>query len=426
VSVATSYRPISDVTYNVATEFVWNGVSNGGAIRSAALEVANVISARDEPVRSAPSLCPTGRCTWSAYSSLAVCHRCQNLSHLLIPVCQKAALNLPGGSLTATNPCGYRFNTTLVTGSWGNPGYLYYTGLSTMVVGDRLQTLSDPIFWNSTVFQKAPHTLLDFYIGFVPGGDQGSRRNATPVLSECVFQWCVKTFEASHRDGRLVERVLSTYLPPDMTEVIPVNPNPDFLLGNAPNDPFVMMAGGNSFSVSANTTRRLRNSLNANLPVSLKNDDLDSTGQYPGRWNFVQNAPYDFDGILGSMAEAITNQIRTPANNGTEKIYGDAWSTETFVKTQWLWLLLPGTLLLGSLSLIWVTIIRSRKDSVPSWKSSALAILLHGLTEEVCQQFSSGTSQSEVEALSRKVRVKISLDNSGGKLVSVSSPPGHP
>jgi hypothetical protein len=124
-----------------------------------------------------------------------------------------------------------------------------------MVVGDRIQTMSDPIYWSSTVFQKDPHTLLDFYIGFAPSGNHGSLLNTTPVLSECLFQWCVKTFEASHQDGRFVKRVLSTYLPPDVTGN---PPNPVFTIvpASTPNDPFVMIAGGKEFGVGAKMRTR--------------------------------------------------------------------------------------------------------------------------------------------------------------------------
>jgi hypothetical protein len=121
-------------------------------------------------------------------------------------------------------------------------------------------------------------------------------------------------------------------------------------LGSDPNDLFVMVAEGKNFSIAANTTRRLSNSFRANLPSFLTNDTLDITGQYPGRWSFVQNAPHNVDAVLATMAEAMTNYMRAnSANNGTESIHGDAWTEESFVETQWLWLLLPGALLVCSL-----------------------------------------------------------------------------
>lgn len=160
-----------------------------------------------------------------------------------------------------------------------------------------------------------------------------------------------------------------------------------------------MIVAGETFSIAANTTRYLSNCLRANLMTDLQNDTVDTMGQYPGRWNFVQNAPYNFNAILESMAEATTNNMRSSSvNNGTDIILGQAWASETFVETRCLWLILPGTLLLSSLVLICAAVLESRREGVPTWKCSALATLLHGLTEESSVYIAQGASQSEVEA----------------------------
>lgn len=423
IHIANSYGPIvGDIWYNVPADFVWAGVGiNGGAVRSAALEVANAIANKNEPVRSAPSLCPTGRCTWKPYSTLAVCNRCQDMSHLLVPICQRADLNQPGRDSGTVNACGYRLNMSLVTGSHGVQRE-FYTGLSTVFVGDivRADSLGNSYPWNSTAFQKSTHTLLDFYLGFVPNDYQGTLRNQTPILLECLFQWCVKTLEASHQEGRLHEKVLATYIPPDAPEPLDIPDRRVNPLKSAPNDPFVMSAAGRRFSVGANMTRRMRNSLHANMPIALGSSDLDASNQYPGRWNFVQESPHNVNNVLGAMAEAVTNYIRGSTNEGTQQFQGDAWIKEPFVEVQWLWLLLPGTLLFGTLVLICGTIIRSKQKDVPAWKSSALATLLHGLTEESRQKIHVGASQSEVEKLSQKIRIVMSAEQ---RLVPVEPQP---
>ncbi|KAF2027917.1 hypothetical protein EK21DRAFT_91139 [Setomelanomma holmii] len=358
VSVAASYRPISDLQCPVASEFPW-----------------------------------TGRCNWAPYSSLGVCHRCQDVSRLLRHMCQKKALALGSGGIGAANPCDYALNTTFVTGMWSNSGSVYTIGLTTMVVNRYVQTTSGDVYLNSTVFRNTPNVLLDFYVGYTAGGDAQILRNATPVLHECVFN--------------------------DLnTAVVLRSPNRDPpTFGGAPNDPFTMMAAGKTFSVNTNTTRLLSNSISANLPTMLMNDTLDSQGRCPGRWNFVQTGTHDINVVLDPVTEAMTNQMRTSTNNGTDLVYGDAWGAEIFAKTQRLRLLLPGLLLLSTLILISTTIAQSRKRQLPSWKSSALAILLHGLTEEVREQFAQGTSQSEVEAVSQKLRVKLMLNGAHGRLI---------
>jgi len=319
-------------------------------------------------------------------------------------------LNNPGGGATGfMYPCGFRLNTTFVTGV---SGYWDKTamGLSTILVGSEVTRTT---VVNSTVFQNASNVILDFYLGFVPGGTPQILRNATPVLLECVYQWCVRTYNASHIDGRLEEKVLSTYLPLN-AESAP----------SAPNNGIVMTAASKTFSVGPNVTKSIKYSISASLPWYLNNKTLDESGQYPGRWNFVQKAPFDVNTVLAPIADTVSTYVRS-VNTGTEQVDGDAWGPEPYVETQWLWVLLPCALLLATLALICGTIIKSRKDSVPSWKSSALATLLHGLTEEVREQFGANTSQSEVEAIAQKIRVKVSLKSATGTLVAADSSLGH-
>ncbi|KAH4007081.1 hypothetical protein HBI56_027750 [Parastagonospora nodorum] len=427
LSVATSYRRIDDIVYPVHVEFQWLGINTWAASRSAALDIMNALSARNDPVRPAPSFCPTGQCTWTKYSSLGVCHRCQDVSRLLVPVCSKDQLASPAGGITKTNHCGHHMNGTFVTGTKGGEfsNYKQVIGLSTLLVGDRPSTMSGVSYYNSTVFQRTANALLNFYVAYTPDGDSGIFRNATPVMSECIFHWCVKTFQGVYREGRLEEDVLSTYSPPDLPTA-PTEPR-TAILGTDSNDAFVMLANGETFNIAANTTRSLSNSLRANLPTYLSNSSLDTGGQYPGRWNFVQNAPYDVNAALGSMAEALTNNMRTSAtNNGTELTFGEAWGAENFVETQWPWLLLPGALLFCSLILITSTIIKSRQEAVPTWKSSALATLLHGLTEESRACVAAGASQSEVEAVSQNLKVKLLLGMACQRLTPVSVAAGVP
>jgi len=306
-------------------------------------------------------------------------------------------------------PCGYRLNNTLVIGVHG-----YWDrkalGLSILLLGGYIpKNIGKRNFWNSTVFGNAQNALLGFYMAFQPGVKPQISNVSSPVLMECVYQWCVRTFEASYTNGRLEEKLLATYLPPDK----------DITSSVYSPDAFLMTAAGKTFSVGPNVTYNLRSSLAANLAMTLDNDTLDDSAQYPGRWNFVQKAPYDINTVLGTMADVVSNEIRAPTNNGTELVRGHACGPEPFVKVQWLWVLLPATLLLSTLVLICATIYKSRKERIPPWKSSALAALLHGLSEESRGHFGHNASQSEVEKMSQRLHAKILLQNSTERLIAI-------
>lgn len=404
-SVASQEADFSGVSFRT-----WADSVRDSGPRYIASQIAKALSVRDTPVKAVTSVCPTSQCSWAAYSTLGVCHQCQDVSSLLVPVCQIEKLASSGGmSGSFQYPCGYRLNNTLVTGVYGFWDKKAL-GLSTLLLGGYLRRdIGLTSFWNSTSFPNAQNAILGFYIGFQPGGEPHVSNNSTPVLMECVYQWCVRTYEASYKDGHLEEKLLATYLPPD------VDPAGSVF---AP-DGLRMTAAGQTFSVGPNVTGPLSLSLSANLPQQLDNSTLDDSAQYPGRWNFVQKAPYDVNTVLGTIADVVSKEIRAPTNKGTERVRGDAWGPEPFVKVQWQWASLPAFLLLSTLALVCATIFESRKEKVPAWKSSALAALLHGLSEESRAQFVHNASQSEVEKMARSMRAKMLLKNSTEHLTAV-------
>ena len=42
------------------------------------------------------------------------------------------------------------------------------------------------------------------------GGVEGALNNATPVVSECVFWWCVNTISAEHVNSDLIENITNS------------------------------------------------------------------------------------------------------------------------------------------------------------------------------------------------------------------------
>ena len=58
---------------------------------------------------------------------------------------------------------------------------------------------------------------------------------------------------------------------------------------------------------------------------------------------------------------------------------GPAWGMQTFVRIRWVWISAPAFLLLATLAFVVGTIVKSSRQQVEIWKTSALAMLLHGL-----------------------------------------------
>lgn len=415
ISIATAYEPLDRGQYDVPAPFNAQGFFFGG--KSMAQDVANAMLLSEAATRSAPFNCSTGTCDWPIYSSLGVCHQCEDVSYLLTPVCRKELIATPLAGAMEREPCGYQMDDIFFVGTSDDR----VLGLVTAVVGSRKFDRNSSLrVFESTAFPNASHTIIDFYVAYTPGGIDRSRPNTTARLLECVMQWCVKSFETTFAGGQMREKVTSMYIPQDTTDTAAPQDGP-VDLSIKPNDPFTMNAAGKSFDVGANRTRQLSNAILANLPRRLTGSDENINGEYPGLWKFVQTEPYDIRSLLDPVTKAMTDSIRLSSNSATENILGSAWRSENFVQIQWYWLSLPCSLLFGTLALICTTIVKTKKIGMLPWKSSALATLHHGLTEDARQIFRPDSSMSEAEVASRKMHMKITGLDGRGRLACASA-----
>ncbi len=95
----------------------------------------------------------------------------------------------------------------------------------------------------------------------------------------------------------------------------------------------------------------------------------------------VIHALYDtknYSKSIENLATSMTNNIRQQNDSGSSPFEGVAYVTETYLHVRWAWFAYPATVLALSLLYLLGTIIESRNRDILIWKSSNLALLLHG------------------------------------------------
>jgi len=114
----------------------------------------------------------------------------------------------------------------------------------------------------------------------------------------------------------------------------------------------------------------------------------------------------DIPSMIGNLADSLTKMIRT---SGDEiLVAGQGFQNETFIKIQWPWISLPVLVIISANFLLAIVIIQTKRRQAPVWKSSVLALLLHGLeTNTVDTRGSATTSLSEMKLLAKKEQVKL-------------------
>jgi len=381
---------------------LWSGTSSDPTM-SAVIDAA--FNTPEVGIRPSTAMCPTGNCTWPSYSTLGVCGECQDTSTLIEYHCKNNTVLASGSSSSpALDPCGFKVNETFLVGSTGLVGSRIVTSLTTLIVNTSNTPSRFGPFANTTRFPGATLPIADFYVGYTPGGPAAVMRNETPVLIECLLTWCVKTLQAQVNNGDLKESILDT-----------ITIQPDSY--NAPS-PIVATLGSNAtFNIVNQTTEIFRDWVISNLPPMLSQNPEFPWGSYTGIWNFHQVPPHDFKGHLSNLTRAITNNLKS-REVGTVPIAGTAWTMEKIVQIRWAWISLPAISLIGSLVLICATILEGRRTNAPVWKSSSLATLLHGLSEETQKRIDPELSSSQTEAMSTKLRVRLSTLKGDARLVA--------
>ena len=135
--------------------------------------------------------------------------------------------------------------------------------------------------------------------------------------------------------------------------------------------------------------------------------------------------PQDPEKLTEAVSESLTNYMRSTNYTGFQKVTGKALSQETYVHVRWVWLLLPMSLTLLGAILLLTSIFMSerRKHRLPLLKSSALALLFHGLagfdgSESEKDKLRPPTHPREedpkkLEKMAKSLRVRLQTDGEG-------------
>lgn len=108
----------------------------------------------------------------------------------------------------------------------------------------------------------------------------------------------------------------------------------------------------------------------------------------------------------------MTNNIRQQNDRCSSPFEGVAYESETYVHVRWEWFAYPATVLVLSLLYLLGTIIESRNRDVLVWKSSNLALLLHGQGLELSKSDHMPVNTlSEMTEMAKDVEIELIQTN---------------
>lgn len=309
--------------------------------------------------------CSTGNCTWSQYTSLAVCHSCRGIS---------ADLQLNGSHQDGTKesfawvaPNDFRLEA----------GYVMKT--STVLPSMKHSTVKNPI--------------LILHSAFYATGTYQS--DEPPTAHECIMFFCVKSYHGRSLNGVFTEEAIDTWPSPGQDEHVsvktpqlpPVTPTQwPSNSGQYPEDSWHMIQRSGdsvSYKVDVATLSYLRDTIGWLMSTEIQADNglpqknISETGRaiYKAMTGFSTSLPDMIERIAISMTNTVRNKEGLYKTSMDDQAIGEATKLETYVQVRWFWIYVAIGFDLLSLCFSLLTVRLSSRACVPVWKSSILALL---------------------------------------------------
>ena len=123
---------------------------------------------------------------------------------------------------------------------------------------------------------------------------------------------------------------------------------------------------------------------------------------------------------MNNLMSSMTMRMRlAAADDPNSTILGTVYETQAVVQIHWAWLTLPALLMIGTTGFLGLVMRESNQAGMPAWKSSATAVLLHGLDAEVLDRMNGSSAEklSEMEEVAKKTEVQLVDTDRGWKLL---------
>jgi hypothetical protein len=298
--------------------------------------------------------CTTGNCRWDQFSTLAVTSSCRNVTSDTAVMCKTSGSAF---HCNYTTPAGFFITSSFHSSS-----------------GSESTTL-----FNSTAFQPSSKdtakpinsTLARFAIANL----QGNFNMSNPDVLECDIRLCARvtrnltvtngTLDAGISDDIELKGVPGRYEENLRPGVGTIREWYTFnITGDHPTFP-----GNRSFSYHMIDIEGVKSFL---YDIFTSSELAGGTGMNPCYWPLVNSS--DHSKTVADISQSMSYAI-AQAPSG-EKLEGEAFVSELYIRVQWPWIILPLTEVVMSISLLVCTIAYTRHKGVPAWKSSGIVPLL--------------------------------------------------
>lgn len=275
-----------------------------------------------------------------------------------------------------------------------------------------------------------PHSSILRLIFMGTESQDGHAGETKPWARQCTLSACLQTLKTKVTNGVITEKTIST----SINRTVLDNSNLDD--GNDHNV-YIFSKEGTSYQLGIEAMLSMRgwfaslfakgsasrsaaaynrtitdNSVVVNLTVGISSGEtfFDSDIVTAFYWNYYEYAD-GLDLLVNDMATSMTVAFRSFA--GAVPVAGRVMYTESYVHVRWGFAVVPIVVVVGAALFLVATVYKSRVSKVRVWKSSALAMLFHGLDDGTKSHFANTRGLREQKNLARTTRVQLEEADDG-------------
>lgn len=340
--------------------------------------VYNGLFSASDPMASLSVDCPTGNCTWPLYSTLAVCSSCVSMTEYMTRWC-------PEASHTEEDICGWKLPSGMTLDR--NSSVFGMTRKMPAISGSMPYSNIMRLVFMGTEAQNGTSTT--------------KTSQSTPWALQCTFEYCVQTLNSSVLNGVLTEHVTSTSRNTsvlDIASALKTGSDLPVSIKDAANTTYTVDMGAalalqqwfntifRNGTASRNksgpeSSNQAHSNILVNLTVGISSGEtFFSTDIVQAFYWYYYEYPSGIDLLANSLAQSMSSHFRS--SSGALPIKGTAFVQQSYVHVHFAWIGLPVTVVILTTGFLIAAICKSQRSGMRTWKSSALAMLFHGLDEE--------------------------------------------
>ncbi|KAL2064952.1 hypothetical protein VTL71DRAFT_4092 [Oculimacula yallundae] len=345
--------------------------------------------------------CPTGNCTYPIFTTLATCSTCVDIKSIMMQYC--------ADDVNDTSSCGWQ------------------------AMGAKLQSANDVFSMTTFIPSKSGNMAHSNIMKFIFMGTEsrnGSAGDLQPWATQCTLEYCAQLINSTVTNGYLTETVtqeirntsvLDTTSSMGNAHVSIKTPDNSSVFVSEPSRLGIQSWFATLFSNGSASRNSDFQSLDPDALVVVNLTVGISSGTTYFDSDIVQTFYWDYyeynDGIPQAMKELATAMTVAFRSFKTVPVYGEATSIQTYVRVQWVWIVLP-LFVVGATAIFLVfAMISTSRNGMELWKGSALAMLFYGLDHATKVQFGTEGGFDEKKRKMRGLQVYLDEDKNFGNVL---------